>query len=76
MQGLETPEIEGKMSLRASVTGQIFLNDVFIREENALNTSHLGFGAAFSCLNRARFGISWGVLGAAEDCFHKTLEYT
>lgn len=75
-QGLETPEIAGKFSLRASITGSIGLNDVYVPAENILDTAGLGYGAAFNCLNKARFGISWGVLGAAEDCFHKTLEYT
>lgn len=71
--GIEAPKIKGKMSLRSSVTGQIFLNDVRIPEDNVLTKR--GFGAAFSCLNKARLGISWGVLGAAEDCFFRAREY-
>lgn len=71
--GLEAPKIDGKMSLRSSVTGQIFMNDVRIPEENVLTKT--GFGAAFSCLNKARLGISWGVIGAAEDCFFRAREY-
>ena len=75
-KGVEAPEIKGKFSLRASITGGITFDDVFIPAENVLQTGTLGYGAAFNCLNKARFGISWGVLGAAEDCFHRTLEYT
>jgi glutaryl-CoA dehydrogenase len=71
--GLEAPKIEGKMSLRSSITGQIFLNDIRIPEANVLQKT--GFGAAFSCLNKARLGISWGVIGAAEDCFFRAREY-
>lgn len=71
--GIETPKIEGKMSLRSSITGQIFLNNVKIPESHVLKKT--GFGAAFSCLNKARLGISWGVIGAAEDCFFRAREY-
>ena len=74
MKGLETPEIKGKFSLRSSVTGGIMLSDVEVPEANVLQVT--GFRGPFSCLNKARFGISWGVLGAAEDCFHRTVEYT
>jgi glutaryl-CoA dehydrogenase len=74
MKGFETPEIKGKFSLRSSTTGSIMLTDVEVPMENVLQVS--GFKGPFSCLNKARFGISWGVLGAAEDCFHRTLEYT
>ena len=74
MKGLETPEIKGKFSLRSSVTGGIMMSDVEVPEENVLRVE--GFKGPFSCLNKARFGISWGVLGAAEDCFHRTVEYT
>ena len=74
MKGFETPEIKGKFSLRSSVTGSISLTDVEVPVENVLNV--VGFRGPFSCLNKARFGISWGVLGAAEDCFHRTLDYT
>ena len=73
MKGLETPEIKGKFSLRSSITGSIMMTDVEIPEENVLKVS--GYKGPFSCLNKARFGISWGVLGAAEDCYHRTLEY-
>jgi len=75
-KGVEAPEITGKFSLRASITGGISLTDVEIPEENVLQTGNLGYAAAFNCLNKARFGISWGVLGAAENCFHRALEYT
>ena len=75
MQGLSTPKIEGKFSLRASVTGQIAMEDVFVPEENLLpNVS--GLKGPFGCLNRARFGISWGSMGAAEFCWHAARQYT
>jgi len=75
MKGLETPSIEGKFSLRASSTGMIQMDDVFVPEENLL--PHVeGLGGPFGCLNRARFGISWGALGAAEFCWHAAREYT
>lgn len=74
MKGLETPEIKGKFSLRSSPTGSIMMTDVEVPESNVLQVK--GYKGPFSCLNKARFGISWGVLGAAEDCFHRTLEYT
>jgi len=74
MNGLFTPKIEGKMSLRASVTGQIFLEDVRVPLENKLNVS--GLKGPFSCLNNARFGIAWGALGAAEDCLSIARQYT
>jgi glutaryl-CoA dehydrogenase len=74
MKGLETPEIKGKFSLRSSITGGIMMSDVEVPESNVLQVS--GYKGPFSCLNKARFGISWGVMGAAEDCFHRTLEYT
>ena len=73
MKGIETPAIHGKLSLRASKTGMIFLEDVKVPKENMLEVS--GLKGPFSCLNKARFGISWGVLGAAEDCFSRTREY-
>lgn len=73
MKGLETPEIKGKFSLRSSITGSIMMTDVEIPEENVLKVT--GYKGPFSCLNKARFGISWGVLGAAEDCYHRTLDY-
>lgn len=74
MAGFSTPKIEGKLSLRASVTGQIVLEDVFVPEQNRLQVE--GLKGPFSCLNKARFGISWGALGAAEFCWHAAREYT
>ena len=73
--GFETPKIEGKLSLRASVTGEIVLSDVEIPEENLLPNAK-GLGGPFGCLNKARFGISWGVMGAAEYCWHAARTYT
>jgi len=75
MEGLSAPKIEGKISLRASVTGMIMMDDVFVPEENLLpNVS--GLKGPFGCLNRARYGISWGVMGAAEFCWHAARQYT
>ncbi|MCJ8310768.1 MAG: acyl-CoA dehydrogenase [Hyphomicrobiales bacterium] len=75
MKGLETPKIEGKFSLRASVTGMIQMEEVFVPEENLLpNVS--GLAGPFGCLNRARYGISWGAMGAAEFCWHAARTYT
>ena len=71
--GIETPYIPGKFSLRASPTGMIFLKDVIVPAENRLNV--LGLRGPFTCLNSARFGISWGVLGAASNCLIQTLDY-
>jgi glutaryl-CoA dehydrogenase len=71
--GLDAPKIEGKGSLRASATGMIFLEDVRVPASNELNVT--GLKGPFSCLNNARFGIAWGSLGAAEDCFHRAREY-
>jgi glutaryl-CoA dehydrogenase len=73
MKGIHTPVIQGKLSLRASKTGMIFMDNVIVPKENMLEVS--GLRGPFSCLNKARYGISWGVLGAAEDCFTKTREY-
>ncbi len=73
--GFSTPKIEGKMSLRASVTGQIVLEDVFVPEENLLPDGR-GLGGPFGCLNRARYGIAWGAMGAAESCWHSARTYT
>ena len=73
--GFETPKIEGKFSLRASVTGEIVLSDVEIPEENLLPNAK-GLGGPFGCLNKARFGISWGAIGAAEYCWHAARTYT
>jgi len=75
MKGLSTPKIEGKFSLRASVTGEIVMQDVFVPEENLLpNVS--GLKGPFGCLNNARYGIAWGALGAAEFCWHQARSYT
>jgi glutaryl-CoA dehydrogenase len=75
MKGLSAPKIEGKFSLRASITGQIVMEDVEIPEENLLpNVS--GLKGPFGCLNNARFGIAWGALGAAEFCWQAAREYT
>lgn len=74
MAGFTTPKIEGKLSLRASITGQIVLEDVRVSEKNRLNV--VGMKGPFSCLNSARFGIAWGSLGAAESCFHIARQYT
>ena len=74
MKGLSAPKIEGKFSLRASVTGEIVMEDVFVPEEQLLpNVS--GLKGPFSCLNSARYGISWGALGAAEFCWHASRDY-
>ncbi len=75
MKGLTTPKIEGKMSLRASVTGEIVMDDVFVPEENLL-AGVSGLKGPFGCLNSARFGIAWGALGAAEACWHAARQYT
>lgn len=74
MKGFSTPKIEGKMSLRASITGEIVLEDVFVPEENLLPGAQ-GLGGPFGCLNKARYGIAWGAMGAAEDCFHRARQY-
>ena len=74
MEGLTTPKIEGKFSLRASPTGEIVLNNVFVRQENRLEKA-TGLKSVMECLNHARYGIAWGVLGAAEFCWHKARTY-
>ena len=74
-KGLSTPKLEGKFSLRASTTGQIFMDDVFV-SENKMLPKVQSFKGPFSCLNMARYGIAWGALGAAEFCFDASLEYT
>jgi len=74
MNGITTPEIHGKLSLRTSTTGSIFLEDVKVPVDNVLQVN--GMKGPFSCLNDARLGISFGVLGAAEFCLEKTLEYS
>ncbi len=75
MTGLSAPKIDGKLSLRASITGEIVMDGVVVPEENLLpNVS--GLKGPFGCLNRARYGISWGVMGAAEFCWHAARQYT
>ena len=74
MKGLSTPKIEGKLSLRASVTGEIVLNDVEVPAENLLPGAR-GLAGPFGCLNKARFGICWGAMGAAEACWHAARSY-
>ncbi len=73
MKGLETTKIEGKLSLRVSTTGNILMDEVFVPDENKLNAS--GLGGPFSCLNKARYGIGWGALGAAEFCYEAARSY-
>ena len=75
MAGLTAPAIEGKFSLRASKTGMIMMQDVFVPAENMLPTVK-GLRGPFSCLNNARYGIAWGALGAAEFCWHASRDYT
>ena len=75
MDGLSTPKIEGKLSLRASVTGEIVMNEVFVPAENLL-PGVKGLKGPFGCLNKARYGISWGALGAAEFCWQAARQYT
>lgn len=75
MDGLSFPKIEGKMSLRASITGEIVMDNVFVPEEN-LFPEVRGLGGPFGCLNKARFGIAWGSMGAAEFCWHAARQYT
>ena len=74
-KGFSTPKIEGKFSLRASVTGEIVLQDVFVPEENLLPNVR-GLAGPFGCLNRARYGIAWGAMGAAEFCWNAARTYT
>ena len=75
MQGLYSPPIEGKFSLRASSTGEVVMDEVFARDENLLPDTG-GLKSPFGCLNRARYGIAWGALGAAEFCWHAARQYT
>ena len=75
MKGLSAPKIEGKFSLRSSVTGEIVMDNVFVPEENVLPDVS-GLKGPFSCLNKARYGIAWGALGAAEFCWHAARNYT
>ena len=74
-KGLETPYLEGKFALRASATGMIFMDQVFVSEDKVLPEVQ-SFKGPFTCLNSARYGIAWGVMGAAEFCWEKSLEYT
>jgi glutaryl-CoA dehydrogenase len=75
MKGLSAPKIEGKFSLRASITGEIVMDDVFVPEDNLLPNVQ-GLKGPFGCLNSARYGIAWGALGAAEFCWHAARQYT
>jgi glutaryl-CoA dehydrogenase len=75
MKGLSAPKIGGKLSLRASITGEIVMDNVEVGED-ALLPNVSGLKGPFGCLNRARYGISWGALGAAEDCWHRARQYT
>ncbi|MFC7047617.1 acyl-CoA dehydrogenase [Emcibacter nanhaiensis] len=75
MEGLSAPKIEGKFSLRASITGEIVMDEVFVPEENKFPEVR-GLKGPFSCLNKARFGIAWGAMGAAEFCWHAARQYT
>jgi glutaryl-CoA dehydrogenase len=75
MDGLSAPKLENKFALRASATGQIVMDDVFVPEANMLPEAK-GMKAPFDCLNRARYGIAWGVMGAAEFCWHAARQYT
>jgi len=75
MKGLSAPKIGGKLSLRASITGEIVMDGVEVGED-ALLPNVSGLKGPFGCLNRARYGISWGVMGAAEDCWHRARSYT
>jgi glutaryl-CoA dehydrogenase len=75
MKGLSAPKIEGKFSLRASATGEIVMSEVFVPDENFLPNAK-GLGGPFGCLNKARYGIAWGALGAAEFCWHAARQYT
>ena len=75
MKGLSAPAIHGKVGLRASITGEIVMDGVFVPEENAFPDVQ-GLKGPFTCLNSARYGIAWGALGAAEDCWHRARQYT
>ena len=75
MQGLSAPKIEGKLALRASVTGEIVMDDVLVSDDHLLPNVE-GLKGPFGCLNSARYGISWGAMGAAEACWHAALNYT
>ncbi len=73
-KGFSTPKIEGKLSLRASITGEIVLEDAFVPEDNLLPNVK-GLAGPFGCLNKARYGIAWGAMGAAEFCWHRARQY-
>ena len=75
MKGLNAPKIDGKFSLRSSVTGMIQMDEVYVPSENEL-TGVSGLKGPFGCLNSARYGISWGALGSAEFCWHAARNYT
>ena len=75
MGGLTAPKIEGKLALRTSITGEIVMDEVFVSETQLLPHVH-GLKGPFGCLNSARYGISWGALGAAEQCWHSARQYT
>ena len=75
MKGLSAPQMKGKLSLRASITGEVVMDDVFVPAENKLPHAS-GLGGPFGCLNNARFGIAWGALGSAEACWHAARTYT
>ncbi|MHA7879821.1 MAG: acyl-CoA dehydrogenase [Saccharospirillum sp.] len=75
MKGLSAPKIEGKFSLRASITGEIVMDEVFVPEQNLL-PNVAGLKGPFGCLNKARYGIAWGAMGAAEACWHAARDYT
>tara|TARA_Y100000589_G_scaffold118103_1_gene112224 strand:+ start:390 stop:1574 length:1185 start_codon:yes stop_codon:yes gene_type:complete len=75
MEGLSAPKIEGKLALRASITGEIVMDNVFVPQENHLPNVE-GLKGPFGCLNNARYGIAWGVMGAAEECWHTARQYT
>ncbi|MDZ7810769.1 MAG: acyl-CoA dehydrogenase [Arhodomonas sp.] len=74
-EGFDTPTIHGKLSLRASITGEIVLDDAFVPEENLLPEG-VGLAGPFGCLNKARYGIAWGAMGSAEFCWHAARQYT
>src|SRR5205085_11430075 len=74
-KGLSAPVIHGKVGLRASITGEVVMDEVFCPEENAFPDVR-GLKGPFTCLNSARYGIAWGALGAAEDCLHRARQYT
>ena len=75
MQGLSAPKIDGKLSLRTSITGEVVMDGVVVSEDQML-PNVAGLKGPFGCLNRARYGIGWGVMGAAEDCWHRARQYT